>query len=107
MSRCSWETDEVARKMMEVVFTIHSEQRLADDEIDDLFESIKLGEIVNNAVKFEDGVAMYTHRGRSKKIIASVQSFYDIAGRLYDLWLHSVNVDWCLYRSGSPWENFE
>lgn len=107
MSRCSWETDELARKMMEVVFTIHSEQREYDDDVDKLFEEIKLGHIVDGAIKYQDNIPMYTSRLRKDKIIRSVTDFYDTAGRLYDLSLHSSSVDWCLYRSGSQWEHFE
>jgi hypothetical protein len=108
MSRCSWETDELARKMMEVIHKIHSEQRLEDDDTDKLFEDIKLGNVTGQSIKYtEDNVPQLTSESRRKYVTKSVSDFYDVAGRLFDLSLHSANIDWCLYRSGSQWAKFE
>jgi len=107
MARCEWETDELQRDMMVVIQNMHDLERSKSDNIDDIFEEIKLGKILDGAVQFIENTPVYTSSIRKNPVIKSINKFYDAAYELFNVSLHCPEMVWCLYRSGSAWDNFE
>jgi hypothetical protein len=115
MARCDWETDKLALAMMHTLYKIHSDSRLNPDMslvpdikddgfVDELCEEIKIGDIMEDAIIYKKDIPYYNEI--PEKIIKSIKKFYDVSEYLYKVSLHSNDIKWCVYRSGSKWENF-
>jgi hypothetical protein len=99
--------------MMVVISKIHQDMRInflgdnthSDSFIDETIEKIKIGDIIDSSsvlyIQETPKLNVRNHRASIKLI----RDFYDTAEILYNNSLHSADIEWCVYRSGKPWDN--
>jgi hypothetical protein len=113
-----------SRSILEKLGVRDSNGDLDEGLLDEVFEKVKVGDDVNNLVTYDqnnkswytilkrgvfDTDDSYTKKVKNLKTTAieNITNYYTASEVLYNASLRSPDVDWCVYRSGSPWEKFE